>query len=440
MSRVAGALLGRAGPTWVTRAGIRLLLVSDLLVVARHAPEALAPAGLAYSLGGVLHVIAFGALMGTLVLASRAIGAGRPDDARAAWRSGMRYGLGYGIVAAAAAASGPWTLPLFGQDPAVAAEAGLFVALLGVGLPAHYVFVASAYYGEALARPGPVAAVVGVAFGVNALANALVADAGATAVIATTVALRWIMAVAAATSLLAVERRLFARRHDRRRFRDAVFFRRLGAAAALALAADSLAFALLAVFAGWLGPHALATYTLANTVISAIFTVAFAMGVVTGAAVADAHGAGAPGRARQTVLEGMGLTTALMAALGLAAWFWRAPLAGVLTAEPAIQAAAAPLMGLVALAMLGDGGQTVVNQALRGLGDVWTTTWIHAGCYVGLLAGGGLLLGIALDGGVPGLLWSVVGASLIATAALTWRFVALTRVDPRAPRTLREIA
>ena len=121
---------------------------------------------------------------------------------------------------------------------------------------------------------------------------------------------------------------------------------------------------------------------------------------------------------------------ALMAVLGSATYLGRDILVALATADVGVAGLALPLVIMVSVLVLADGGQTVVNHALRGLGDTWPATLIHLACYLLLMTGGGWLLGIAWQRGLVGLLEAATLASFAAMVILTVRFFVLARRLP----------
>ena len=200
--------------------------------------------------------------------------------------------------------------------------------------------------------------------------------------------------------------------------------RRIGLAAGAGLAIESAAFAMLSVFAGWLGGAALAAYTMLNSLVTVIFSLALAIAVLTATGIAAD-----PVNARLRFTAGLIMALALMALLGLLAFAFRMQLIAQTLNDPLAAAIALPLVGMVGLLMLGDGGQTIASNALRAVGDAWPATLIHLSAYLVLMVGGGWLLAIPLERGVRGLLEATTVASFTVLILLTWRFFWLTRAS-----------
>ncbi|MBB94876.1 MAG: hypothetical protein CML68_09770 [Rhodobacteraceae bacterium] len=432
--------LGAIAPAWVTRAGLRFLLVADVLIIGRLAPSELAAAGIAYSLAGTLHAVALGLMVGGLVSVAAAHARGDRTAAFRLFQDAVLFALLAGGGALLIAFSGPSLLRALGQAPDISATGGAFMRILGLGVPLHYVFVAVAYACEALGAHRAAAWLAGTAFatnaGLSALAGALVGDDATAALV-----IVWIGVATRAVLLVAglhvlahlsgwpVLSRAAWRNLSWRRGRP---LRRLGTATGVSVAIEAISFSSLSVFAGWLGTTQLAAYALLNNLVSLLFSLAVAVGAVTGARISEAVGRDNRTEARAIFSQGLATALTLMALTGAAAYLGRHALAQAFIADPAVAALAVPLIWLVALLMLGDGGQTVSNTGLRALGDVWPPTLINLGCYILFMIAGGYLLAVRADRGVAGLIEATTLASFSVFALLAWRFY--RRVSGLTPR------
>lgn len=427
---------GQILPTWITRAGLRFLLITDVLIIGSLAPSYLAPFGLAYSLGSVLFAISQGLLIGCLTETVAAVSRGRAMTVAAIMRDGLVFGVAFGLGFALICQFGTPILTLLGQGHEISQNGGWIMALMALGLPIHYAYVALGYGLEAIDLHRIVAAWVGAGFmlnlglsiGVPVLFN-LDAEMTSVVVAGSTLVARLLMLLGLIFYILrAVNISRFGAYHlPQWSARSGAPLRKIGRAAGSSLAVESAAFASLSVFAGWIGPTALAAYTLLNNLVSLIFSLALAVAVVTSARVAAANALADRVAARARFCAGLGLALALMAGLGGAAYIYRDAFIRFSSSDPAAIALAIPLVGLVSILMLGDGGQAVAANALRGLGDAWPATLIHLGCYLILMVGGGWLMSIPFERGVRGLLEATAMASFTVLIALSWRFFSLTR-------------
>ena len=421
-------------PSWITRAGLRFLLITDVLIMGMLAHPYLAAAGIAYSLCGVLYAVAQGLLIGCLTMAAAAP-ASAPSQTARILRDGLIFAGAFGIGFAVLCQFGAGLLTLLGQKPEIIDQAGPLMALLGLGIPLHYGFVAIAYTLESKGHRKAVAAWVALGFVLNVIlgmAGPLVLEmspkSAAWYVALTTLAMRLLI-------LVGITRQL-GRLIGFGAFRSLPAWtpafgrglRRIGLAAGAGIAIESAAFAALSVFAGWLGPQSLAAYTMLVSLVSVIFSLALAVAVLTATRIAaEVHAA------RARFREGLVVALLLMGTTGLLAYLCRGPLVAQTIEDPATASIALPLVGLVCVLMLGDGGQAVAQNALRAIGDAWPATLIHLSGYLCLMVAGGWLLALPLDRGVRGLMEATALASFTVFAVLSWRFWRLTGTPLAAP-------
>lgn len=429
MSRAPDHRLGFAEilPSWITRAGLRFMLITDILVISVLAYPYLAATGLAYSLGGVFYATSQGLLIGCLTTVAATRG-GDPGRIALILREGLFFALAVAALLALVCQFGTGWLTLLGQDPEVIAEAAPLLAILGLGLPMHYLFVALGYTLEAQGARNRVAAWVGFGFCLNLLLSAALPSLLGLApaqtlwcVVLTTLVVRLFILIGLVTTaretvdlkaLRALPSWSRATGHG---------LRRVGLAAGASIGTESAAFAALSVFAGWLGPQSLAAYTMLVSLVSVIFSLALAVAVLTAARIAARSDL-----ARARFREGLVTALALMGTLGLLAYLLRAPLVALTMTDADAALIALPLVGVVGFLMLGDGGQAVAQNALRAIGDAWPSTIIHLSSYMCLMVFGGWVLALPLERGVRGLLEATALASFTVLSLLTWRFWHLT--------------
>lgn len=334
-----------------------------------------------------------------------------------------------GIALALLCQGGTGFMRLMGQEAEIAEVAGPFLMLLGLGLPLHYGFMTIGYMLEAKGQRQIVAFWVGSAFVLNLCAGLVLAMflEGSAKTVAWSVAISTIAVRVLALLGLAATFRMrvsLVSWHELPSWNLTTGYdmRRIGLAAGAGLAIESAAFAVLSVFAGWLGAQALAAYTMLVSLVTVIFSLALAIAVLTATRIAAARDT-----ARRRFLEGMAMAHGLMAMLGLLAYVFRAPLVTQTLSDPAAAAIALPLVGMVGFLMLGDGGQAIASNALRAVGDAWPATLIHLSGYLCLMVGGGWLLAIPFERGVQGLIEATAIASFSVLFLLSWRFWRLTR-------------
>jgi MATE family multidrug resistance protein len=97
------------------------------------------------------------------------------------------------------------------------------------------------------------------------------------------------------------------------------------------------------------------------------------------------------------------------------------------TSDPAVIAAAAPVLVWVLLATVFDGGQSVVNNACRGRGDTWVPTALHFGSYWLVMVPAAWAFAFPGGQGLAGIYQGILVASVVSVAVLAIRFRRLSR-------------
>jgi len=406
----------------------------DVIFVARLGEQALAAASLSTSLFGQM-VWTFSGLTGA-VAALMAAELGRKRHSVREVRRSLRMALWLavlcGIAGMAVCFFGEAILLATGQDAAVAARAGSFLALLGWSMIPQIACNVLRSFVATLGRPVFATAIVAMAIAVNALGNyafvfghfgapALGLDGSAISTIITSLAMLF-----AYLALIASDRRLRRYRilgrwwrFDAERFRDIV---RIGAPIALTVLAEGGLFNGATFLMGLIGAAQLAGHAIAFQVAALFFQIPF--GIAQAATIRVGYHFGAGDR------DGMG--RAGWAAVGACVGFQlvgasvmlfapRAMLSVYVDVDAAANAAmvgfASQFLIVAAAFQLFDGIQAVTAGALRGLQDTRAPMVIALSGY--WLVGFSLCVGLGFATGLRGLgVWIGLAMGLVVVAAL----------------------
>lgn len=434
-------LMRLAGPVIVARMGVMVLVLVDTIMVGRFSSDELAYLSIGLIPLNPLIITALGLLLGTLVLTSEAYGAGDEHRCGAVWRRSLLYAGVIGLGGLALSTQGPAILTALGQSQEFATEGSEVMWIIGLGLPFNLIYIATAFFLEGIKRPMP---------GMIAMIIANLAN----------IALNWVLVYghfgvpplgavgsAWATTILRIGLALGACLYvwtmtDHARFgirgpalpdpRAAARQRRIGYAAAASIGAESASFAVLGVFAGWLGGLALGAYAIALNVLAIAFMVALGVSSATAVQVSAARGQHDQPRMVRSGWLGLGANSAIMALIGVVLWPAAPILAALYTTDVDLRLLAAPLIAFNAWILIADGGQAVMANALRGRGEAWFPTGLHFISYFVVMAPLGYFLAIPLGRGVEGLFEAILIASVVAMSLLSVRFAWLARADIRA--------
>ncbi len=419
----------------LSRAGILALALADLAIVGRRSIDGLNNLGIATTIFIPVMVGGLGFMLGVVAVVARRQGAGEFDEAVATWRRGLAWGLVVGIGSAALIWFSETWLTLFGQSPALIEGGGAVGRALALGALGQTLFLVCAFFLEGSGRPLPSLVAMAIANAANIGLNSMVIDQwGEVGVAAATSVSRFIMFFALLAWVLADPRvRAALRRMPSGSFwgpggwaagRD---FRAIGMAGAVGNFLETAAFAALAQFAGHIGPLVLAVYTIGSSVQATIFMGALGLAVATGVRVGSESGAGRPGEAAFAGWTGIGGTMVLMLAIGLLFWAFGPAVAAFYTPDPDIAARVVPLLVFVALALVFDGGQIVLGQCVRALGDTWFSAGLFFVAFTLVMVPAGWILGNRLAMDSVGLFLGAAIGCATAVLLLGLRFHVLAR-------------
>lgn len=430
------ALLRLAGPVVLARAGNTILNVTNLVIIGHAGPAELARQSVAFSVINWLQMMGFGLLTGTLVTV--AVSFGREDSLECgrAWRRSLQYAVGLGLLGAILSSFAPQLLRVMGQPPEFAASVGRVTLILGWSLPAQLLFVATSFFLEAIGRPHPGMVAIGLGAAVNmALCWALVFGEwglpalGAEGTAISNFAVRMLLAAGMIVYALSFRDagRFGTRRSGTGGWQSGASQRRIGYADGLSLGIESGCFATMNIFAATLGTAAVGAYAIALSLLGIIFTFALGISAATAVLVGRAYGRQSARGVAFCGWLGIGVNSGVMALAGIPLALMPASIAALYSTDAAVVATAPPLVLIIAVTMVGDGGQRVVAQVLRGCHDAWFPTALHMISYAVIMVPLGWTLAFGFRFGVTGLLLAIAIASFASLGILSARFGWVTR-------------
>ncbi len=200
---------------------------------------------------------------------------------------------------------------------------------------------------------------------------------------------------------------------------------KLGLPMGLSYLIEVTSYTFMALFIAQFGTTTLAGHQIAGNIGAVLYMTPLSIGIAASTLVARSLGAGRPDEAR--LLARHGVSFAAMTAIGYACvvLLLRPRIIGAYTPNPAVMAAALPLVTIVAFYHCVDAIQVTTAFVLRAYKVAVVPTVIYAVALWGVGVGGGYLLGFDVGGWVPAALtgargfWSANFVSLlIAGAAL----------------------
>jgi MATE family multidrug resistance protein len=423
-------LLRLAWPVALARLGIMGMSVVDVMVVGQFVPSQLPHQALGWAPIGVLLVTGIGLLTGVQVLAARAIGAGTPAEAGAAWQRGLVVsGLAGAFSVGLVWLLGARLFTAFGIAPELAEPSAVVARILAWSVPLHFVYVTSAFFLESIQRPMASTLVMWGANLANLVLNlALVPGYGAEGSAWATVGAR--LCLAAALVIWVLRLKDAARFGVRQRSSCPSYgaLLRVGGAAAVSHAAEAGAFSGMTIVAGRIGGDAVSTYQILLNLLAIVFMISLGLSSATAVLTSDAVGRKAPNEATRASLVGLAVNTVFMLIFGVFVYVFAAGIGRAYTANLSLAAAISGLMWLVALIMPPDGGQVVVSSALRARSDNWFPTASHLLAYALVMPALGFWLAELRGQGVAGLMLAILCASWLSCGVLSLRLWMLRQV------------
>jgi MATE family multidrug resistance protein len=435
------AELGRlAVPVVASRAGILTLALADTVMLGPLGAEEVGHYGLGTSAFVFLLVCGIGLMFGTMVETSHLRGEGRLVDTGAVWRRALPY--------AAILAGAGFVLTLFaehyflatGQSPDLSREAATVTRIQGIGLIPMLLYICTNMYLEAMGRPMPGMIAVWGANILNIPLNLWLIDGG--------LGVDGADGAALATTLCRVGMMVYVvgyvwylggRQEWGIRTRPVPGWivggrtaRRHGYAAGPAYAAESGAYHVMHIFAGWMAASELASFSVNMNLLAMIFMISLGIASATAVRVGVAHGRRDwPDRA----LAGWtGVFWVMLMLTPFALVLYLMPMETMSVVyritDPVLLAVMAPATMLVGAAMIMDGAQFTLGNSLRATGDAWVPTLLNFLGFVVFMIPAAYWLGIVLDRGAAGLYEGILLASgvVMTILALRWTWICVRKI------------
>ena len=430
-------LLRLAGPVMASRIGIMAMGLVDTVCVGRYSATQLGFHALGWAPTGVILVTAIGLLGGIQVLTAQAIGEGRDVETGAVLRRGLVYAFWLGVaVSLLIAGAGPWFLSHIGLAPELAAGAAPVLRVFAISLLPILVADAGMFWLEAQGQPTRGTIAMWAANGVNLALNLWLVPGHSPFPVDGAVASAWATAVSRVALLGFVAWAIVGWRQARalgafdKPAPDPAAgpaLRRIGYASALSYFIEVSAFSGMAIIAGWIGAQAVATWAIVVNFAALVFMGPLGLAAATGVLVGRAWGAGDAAGVRRAGRLGFGAALVLTLAVCLVVALGSELIASGYTRDPGVRAAAAAALLLSCGFFVGDGLQVVGAQALRSANDIWVPTMTHFVSYTLVMVPCALLFGIRMGGGVEGIVWALIVASVVSAGLLGARFAWVTR-------------
>lgn len=425
-------LLRLAGPNVVSRLGVMAMGLTDAIVVGHYSAVELGYHALGWAPTVTVLVAGIGLLLGVQVLTARHIGAGRPERTGAVLRRGVSYAVKIGIASTLGLVLlGPPVLGNIGLEPSLAAGASAVLIIFSLSMTPYLVADSLWFWLEAQGRPQVPMVAMWIANLVNLLLALWIIPGTSPFPVAGAVGAAWVTLVARISLLLMLAGWIWRWPHahavgvfrraapDRAEAREQ---RRIGYASGLSYAIEAGAFSGMNFVAAQLGVLVVAAWAVVLNVAAAVFMVPMGIAAAGAVLVSRAVGAGSVQAVKRAFSMAMTLAMGALLALSLIVFLDAGLVARAYSNDPALLAMASSALTVSCLFFMADGAQVVASNALRARGDIWWPTAMHFLSYVLVMIPLAWWFAISEGGGLDGIIWAVVIASLLSGLALTARF------------------
>lgn len=431
-------------PLAAAQAGTQLMGLVDVAVLGRYGARELAASGLGNAVFFGISIMGMGMMFGVDPMISQAIGAGDRMRARRILWQGVWLALAVTVVLSALMLTATLLLPWFGVQHELIAPARTYLLVRVTGVAPYLLFIVVRGYLQALGLTRPLLFAMITANVFNLGADILlvfgggvlpewagplraIPSLGVTGAAIATVACALLQLAIVGFAVRAVEvPGHFDHRPNKPELAQAF---RIGLPVALQMGVEVGIFALVAVMAARLGTLQLAAHQLAIALASFTYTVALGIAAAGSVRVGIAVGARDAMATRfaghLTLIAGGGV----MAVMGAAFALWPRSIARIVTDQPEVIAAAAPLMLVAAVFQLSDGVQATGSGVLRGAGDTKFAFWANVAGHWLIGFPIALYLGFQRDMGIVGLWWGLCVGLTVVAAMLFARFEKLSRTE-----------
>jgi MATE family multidrug resistance protein len=412
-----------------------IVTVTDALMIASLGHISLAAVGLTGAVMTVMLAAIYGFLSVISIRIGTAFGARQGRRVPAVLRVGLVMGALTGTGAAVLMSAFQHLLPYFGQPEDVLSQVTAYWYLMAVFLIPYAVLTTFKSAFEAIDRPwlgvsfGALACVLNVPlnycliYGIGPIPSLGLMGAGIASLVAECCALLVALAYWQ-WSRSAVRLRVTG---DRSAV-DAASLVKEGAPLGLMYVAETAAMAVATMLIGIFGSVALAANQVALSVGALLYMVPLGIAGAVAIRVAQAAGAKRPDKVRSVTYAALGMGTVWLTGSAMVLGVFGAEVAALISADADVIELAAALFFVFALSQVGDGVQSTMVGALRGLSDTAMPSAISIGAYWGVAIPLGWALAFPLQLGPQGVWLGFVLALLPASVLLGWRFHVLTRL------------
>ncbi|QUN27115.1 MATE family efflux transporter [Cupriavidus sp. KK10] len=439
-------IAGLAGPVLAGQLAVIAFGVIDTVMAGRASATDLAAVGLGGSIYVTIYISLMGVLQALSPIAGQLYGAGRIEAIGAEVRQAAWLGAALAIPGVLLLAFPAPLLAFAKAPPELVEKATAYLHFGAFGLPAALGFRIYSALNNALSRPVMVTVlqIGGLALKVPLNAWFIHGGLGVPALggpgcgLASTL-ISWAWCIAGLLIL-----RYGSAYHPLRIFSTWSWpaagplraLLRLGLPMGLTYLIEITSFTLMSIFITRLGTVTLAGHQIIANLGAVAYMLPLSLGIATSTLVAQHLGARDLAGASRLAWRGIRIAVTLAVLTGALLWLLRKPVLHAYASDPAVVAAALPLVLFVAFYQAFDAVQVMTAFILRAYKIALIPTLIYAGSLWGIGLGGGYVLGFGLIEGMPAFtrgasgFWLANSISLAIAGVLLVRYFSRVSKDP----------
>jgi len=439
-------IAGLAGPVLAGQLAVIAFGVIDTVMAGRASATDLAAVGLGGSIYVTIYISLMGVLQALSPIAGQLYGAGRIEAIGAEVRQAAWLGAALAIPGVLLLAFPAPLLAFAKAPPELVEKATAYLHFGAFGLPAALGFRIYSALNNALSRPIMVTVlqIGGLALKVPLNAWFIHGGLGVPALggpgcgLASTL-ISWAWCIAGLLIL-----RYGSAYHPLRIFSTWSWpaagplraLLRLGLPMGLTYLIEITSFTLMSIFITRLGTVTLAGHQIIANLGAVAYMLPLSLGIATSTLVAQHLGARDLAGASRLAWRGIRMAVTLAVLTGALLWLLRKPVLHAYASDPAVVAAALPLVLFVAFYQAFDAVQVMTAFILRAYKIALIPTLIYAGSLWGIGLGGGYVLGFGLIEGMPAFtrgasgFWLANSISLAIAGVLLVRYFSRVSKDP----------
>ncbi|KAI3598331.1 Na+-driven multidrug efflux pump [Cupriavidus necator H850] len=439
-------IAGLAGPVLAGQLAVIAFGVIDTVMAGRASATDLAAVGLGGSIYVTIYISLMGVLQALSPIAGQLYGAGRIEAIGAEVRQAAWLGAALAIPGVLLLAFPAPLLAFAKAPPELVEKATAYLHFGAFGLPAALGFRIYSALNNALSRPVMVTVlqIGGLALKVPLNAWFIHGGLGVPALggpgcgLASTL-ISWAWCIAGLLIL-----RYGSAYHPLRIFSTWSWpaagplraLLRLGLPMGLTYLIEITSFTLMSIFITRLGTVTLAGHQIIANLGAVAYMLPLSLGIATSTLVAQHLGARDLAGTSRLAWRGIRMAVTLAVLTGALLWLLRKPVLHAYASDPAVVAAALPLVLFVAFYQAFDAVQVMTAFILRAYKIALIPTLIYAGSLWGIGLGGGYVLGFGLIEGMPAFtrgasgFWLANSISLAIAGVLLVRYFSRVSKDP----------